>query len=306
MTPAIEGPTRGVWNLVLAGGDGTRLRDLTTEVAGQPIPKQYCRLVGDRSLLEATLDRIQPLAPHDRTMAIVNSDHLPLARPQLTRLPDGNVLVQPSNRDTGPGLLLSLLTLERRRVDRVAVFPSDHFVADDRALVRHVRRAASLLDHCPDKLVLLGIRPERPEAGFGYIESRGRVDGRVRHAFHVAAFREKPSADDARAIVRRGGLWNSFIMVFDVRRVVGLLRRERADETSGMERALAGGVRALASSYREMRPWNFSRDFLARIPQHMIALRAGRVGWSDWGTREAIERTFRALGRVPPWTRTAA
>jgi mannose-1-phosphate guanylyltransferase len=239
-------------------------------------------------------------------MAIVNRDHLPLARPQLTRLPDENVVVQPANRDTGPGLLLSLLALERRHVGRVAVFPSDHFVADETALVRHVRRATSVLDHCPDKLVLLGIRPERPEPGFGYIESRGPMEGRARHAFHVAAFREKPSAADARAIVRRGGLWNSFIMVFDVRRVLGLLRRERADDASAMERALAGGGAALARKYRDMRAWNFSRDFLARIPQHMVAVRAGRVGWSDWGTRDAIERTFRALGRVPPWTRSAA
>jgi mannose-1-phosphate guanylyltransferase len=304
--PAAHRPTTGSrpWNLVLAGGDGTRLRDLTAEVAGRPIPKQYCRLVDDRSLLEATLDRIEPLAPRARTMAIVNRDHLPLARPQLTGLPDRNVVIQPENRDTGPGLLLSLLALARRRVPRVAVFPSDHFVADASALVRHVRRAAGVLDACPDKLVLLGMRPERPEPGFGYIESRGRVDGRTRDAFHVAAFREKPSEADARAIVRRGGLWNSFIMVFEVAHVLRLLRRERPEETSSMERALTGGERGLADGYRAMRPWNFSRDFLARIPQHMVAVRAQRVGWSDWGTREAIERTFRALGRTPPWKRT--
>ena len=298
-----------LWNLVLAGGDGTRLRELTARVSGAPIPKQYCRLVGDRSLLEATLDRITPLARREHTMAIVNRDHLPLARPQLARLPARNVVVQPANRDTGPGLLLSLLALARQRVKRVAVFPSDHYVGNETALVRHVRRAATLLDERPEKLMLLGIRPERAEPGLGYVESRGGVDGRERHAFHVGAFREKPSAADARAIVRRGGLWNSFIMVFEVGRVLGLLRRARPDDMTAMERALARGEEGLARGYAALRPWNFSRDFLAHIPEHMIALRAERVRWSDWGTREAIEQTFKALGRTPPWlkdSRTAA
>jgi mannose-1-phosphate guanylyltransferase len=301
--------TPHVWNLVLAGGDGTRLRELTARVAGAPIPKQYCRLVGDRSLLEATLDRITPLAPREHTMAIVNRDHLPLARPQLARLPEQNVVVQPSNRDTGPGLLLSLLALARERVKRVAVFPSDHYVGNEPALVRHVRRATRMLDELPEKLMLLGIRPERVDPGLGYVESCGGVDGRERHAFHVGAFREKPSAADARAIVRRGGLWNSFIMVFEVGRILGLLRRERPEEMTSMERALASGEEDLARSYAALRPWNFSRDFLARIPEHMITLRAERVGWSDWGTREAIEHTLKALGRTPPWvngSRTAA
>jgi mannose-1-phosphate guanylyltransferase len=298
--------TPDVWNLVLAGGDGTRLRELTTRVAGLPIPKQYCRLVGNRSLLEATLDRITPLAPRERTMAIVNRDHLPLARPQLARLPEENVVVQPSNRDTGPGLLLSLLSLARQGVERVAVFPSDHYVANEPALVRYVRRAARLLDELPDKLVLLGIRPERAEPGLGYVESRGDVNGRERHAFHVGAFREKPSAADARAIVRRGGLCNSFIMVFEVGHVLGLLRREQPEEMTAMERALASGERGLARRYAALRPWNFSRDFLARVPEHMIALRAERVGWSDWGTRESIEHTLKTLGRTPPWADAAA
>jgi len=298
-----------LWNLVLAGGDGTRLRELTARVAGAPIPKQYCRLVGDRSLLEATLDRITPLASREHTMAIVNRNHLPLARPQLARLPLQNVVVQPSNRDTGPGLLLSLLTLARQGVQRVAVFPSDHYVGNETALRRHIRRAGRLLDELPEKLMLIGIRPERAEPGLGYIESRGSVTGRERDAFHVGAFREKPSAADAHAIVQRGGLWNSFIMVFQVGCVLSLLRRQRPEETTSMERALANGEEGLARCYAALQPWNFSSDFLARIPEHMVALRAGRVGWSDWGTRAAIEQTLKTLGRTPPWVdndRTAA
>src|SRR6185503_5355476 len=91
------------WALVLAGGDGARLQSLTRMIAGAPIPKQYCRIAGDRSLLEATLARVGPLVGPARALVIVNENHLPLALPQLARVPETNVVVQPQNHDTGPG-----------------------------------------------------------------------------------------------------------------------------------------------------------------------------------------------------------
>ena len=89
--------TKFFWALVLAGGDGTRLQGVTRAIAGAPIPKQYCRILGSRSLLETTLQRIAPLVAAERTLAIINRDHLIIARPQLTSLDVHNVLVQPRN-----------------------------------------------------------------------------------------------------------------------------------------------------------------------------------------------------------------
>ena len=93
------------WALVLAGGEGRRLRALTQRIAGAPIPKQYCRIAGDRSMLEWTLARIAPLVPRERMLVVVNHSHLELALPQLLDIPPGNVIVQPENRDTGPGIV---------------------------------------------------------------------------------------------------------------------------------------------------------------------------------------------------------
>jgi hypothetical protein len=100
--------SESLWALGLAGGDGTRLQSLTHLIAGTPIPKQYCRMLGPRPLLETTLWRIAPLVAPERTLAIINRDHLAIARPQLTSLDARNVLVQPRSLDTGPGVLVSM------------------------------------------------------------------------------------------------------------------------------------------------------------------------------------------------------
>jgi len=293
---------RDTWSLVLAGGDGTRLRELTALLAGAPIPKQYCRITGDRSMLEATLARIAPLGPAERTLVIVNRDHLELASAQLRGVPPENVLVQPCNRDTGPGILWSLLALERRCPGaHVAMFPSDHYVANDAAFRACVRRAAHLVEQHPDKLVLLGIEPDHPAPGYGYVVPSGpQLPGETGPAFHVATFREKPDRALARRILRRGALWNSLVMVFRAARALELVARVRPEAYRALA---AAGVdpEAVERHYASGTPWNFSSDFLAHVPNEMVVVRAEDTGWSDWGTRQSIERTFASLKQVPPW-----
>ncbi len=288
------------WALVLAGGDGRRLEGLTRLIAGVPIPKQYCRILGDQSLLEATLARTAPLIPVERTLVVVNRDHLALALPQLRRLPRQNVLVQPHNRDTGPGIVFALLHLAARCPQAtVVLLPSDHYVGDEAALRAHVERAAHLVDHLPSKIALLGIRPSHAEPGLGYVEpGRPIVSPRDRPpvAYSVKTFHEKPSAECAERLLQRGALWNSFIMVFRVRQLLALVRDRRRAEITAQE----------SVSYDRVPRWNFSGDFLSRIPRHLAVLPVDDMRWSDWGTPEAVERTFLTLGLELPWRRRPA
>jgi mannose-1-phosphate guanylyltransferase len=285
--------------LVLAGGDGSRLQALTRLIAGAPIPKQYCRIAGDHSLLEATLRRVAPLVGRAGTLVIVNESHLHLALPQLARVPEANVMVQPRNLDTGPGVLLGLLTLAERDADAtVAIFPSDHHVRNEAAFRRHVADMCRLIEEQhPERVALLGVRPDRPDSELGYIAPGAR---RTRSAFEVAAFHEKPPRHLADQLIRRGGLWNSFVMVGRVRQLLTLLREVRPADVAALEPLPLSGE-ALGRRYASLTPWNLSRDFLARIPQHLLVTRADDLGWSDWGTPEAIERTFAAMGWEPPW-----
>jgi len=287
------------WALVLAGGDGKRLQEFTREIAGVPIPKQYCRLLGEQSLLEATLARTLRFAPPERTLVVVNDNHLALARAQLGALPSQNVLVQPCNRDTGPGLLFALLSLFRRHPTTIAaVFPSDHYVDDDPAFVRHVEQAARVVTLHPDKIAILGIQPDRPDPGFGYLMPTHPLG--ASGAWHVAGFREKPDANTARELLAQNGLWNSFVMVFRLRFMLELLHDLVPGEFERMAEVHEDEA-ALTHRYDSISPWNFSTEVLARIAQHLVVLRVEDVHWSDWGTRESIEWTLKTLQRVPPW-----
>lgn len=291
------------WAVVLAGGDGTRLQELTREITGAPIPKQYCRIVGERSMLQTTLLRTQHYISLQRTLVVISSNHLDIARRQLAGLPAGNVLVQPCNRDTGPGLLFGLLALAQRDASAiVSVFPSDHYVEDDRAFMAHVKHAAGVVARLPSKIVLLGIRPDRPEPGYGYIlpaEPLTPLSGNG-STFHVACFREKPPLEVAQGLLGQGGLWNSFVMVFHVARMLELLRSTVPAQYERMA-ALGQDPTLAADLYRDLQGWNFSSNFLMRIPHHLLVLQVDNVHWSDWGTRDAIERTLNRLTQRPPW-----
>lgn len=286
--------------LLLAGGDGARLKDLTSEISGIPIPKQYCRLLDGASLLETAISRVRILFPLKRINVIINEDHINLASDQVRTLPPANIFVQPLNRDTGPGMVFALLTLANTYGDAiVAVFPTDHYVDKNYEFIAHVMHALNAISYMPDKIALLGITPDRPEAGYGYIVPAAplKIPGNM---FHVEAFTEKPNSSDAEEIIERGGLWNSLVMVFRLSRMLQLAQElAPADMDDLFE--LRHSPEKAAMVYRTMRPWNFSSQLLARIPQHLIVLKVSDIFWSDWGTRESIERTCTLLNLAPSW-----
>jgi mannose-1-phosphate guanylyltransferase len=286
--------------LLLAGGEGKRLRDLTQEIAGIHIPKQYCRLYNNSSLLETTLSRTRLFTSNDKIHIIINRDHIKLARDQVWELPESNIFVQPANRDTGPGLIFSLLKLNRMHSDAVvAVFPTDHYIDDDNAFIAHTFRATKLISHMPDKIAILGIAPDRPETGYGYLLPGDPVEACPK-TYHVKAFIEKPGPSRTCEIMSQGGLWNTFVMVFRLGSMLDILNRLMPGIIQAFSKLILSPRKA-AEIYQTIDSWNFSTQVLSRIPQHIVMLEIGNVYWSDWGTQESIERTYKALNRVPFW-----
>jgi mannose-1-phosphate guanylyltransferase len=287
--------------LLLAGGDGKRLEELTSEISGVPIPKQYCRFLHGSSMLEATILRAGLFAPSDRISVILNRNHLGLAWDQINSLPESNIIIQPQNRDTGPGMLFALIHLERIHPDAtVAVFPTDHYVDKDWVFIAHVLRAVHTISRFPDKIAILGVVPDRPETGYGYIlpAAKLKTPGNV---YRVEAFAEKPDPQGARNFIERGGLWNTFVMIFRLSRMLELLQEMVPDEFEKLSELRAFPQRA-DEIYQKLEAWNLSNRLLARVSEHLIVHRVANVHWCDWGTRELIERTYRSLNLLPCWS----
>jgi len=123
------------WGIILSGGNGTRLRDLVYRRRADYLPKQYLNFIGKRSMLEHTLHRAEKLIPAQKLLVVITKEHVQFdeVRRQIASRPQECIIVQPENKDTGPGILLPLMHLHKRSPDAiVTVFPSDHFILEPR------------------------------------------------------------------------------------------------------------------------------------------------------------------------------
>lgn len=300
---------RHVWSLVLAGGEGSRLRALTTTPGGTSVPKQYCSLHGGHSLLEDAIARAQRLVDPDRVCTIVAQQHREWwteCPPLLDALDGGNLIVQPRNLGTGIGILYSLLhILAKDSQAHVVLLPADHYVRDEDVLHRSLLQAIEQLDRNAGRPVLLGLQPDELDTDLGYVLP-GDPDSFGNHA--VARFIEKPGYSVAREIIDAGGLWNTFIMVAAARTLLDLYMPRFAPLVMEMQVGLAKGQTAgsptgswpaLLSLYDRLPELDFSRDLLEGRAADLCVLRVPPCGWSDLGTPRRVGEIVQRLGSGP-------
>lgn len=290
------------WALVLAAGEGTRLRGLTTTRSGLAIPKQFCSLDRGPSLLQEALERAAGVAQRQRICTIVASQHRRWWSSQLEGVAPENIIVQPGNRGTANGVLLPLLIiLERDPRARVVVLPSDHHVRDEWLLARALRCAAAPQETDPAEIVLLGLEPRTADTQLGYIVPN-REEGNMYH--RVGRFVEKPDAAHAAALVYEGSLWNTFIIAADASALLALYERRCPEIVAAMRgiirRATGGSMfdeAALAGLYEVLPDLDFSRAILEQQERQLRVLPVPECGWSDLGTPDRVAEAVDALRR---------
>lgn len=300
--------------IVLAAGDGRRLQSFVREWRGDDLPKQYVDFAGARSTLEQTWRRAGLMIPAERLLTIVNRRHLDYGevRQQLAGRPAETVIVQPENKETGPGLLLPLLHLHRRHPDAVVViFPSDHFIREEEVFMGHVDLACRVAEQEPAGLVLLGIEPRSPEPDYGYLRPGRRLeDGRGSCVRRILQFVEKPERASAESLIRGGALWNSFVMAGRLSRLLELFRWMAPKLHAAFDpvRKAIGTARERETAervYRRLDPVNFSRHILQRPEVHHVArllvLPVRGVLWSDWGSASRLMADLTRMGRLDRW-----
>src|SRR5215467_3369912 len=278
--------------VILAGGRGTRFWPLSRKRRA----KQLLPLDGKRSMIQQTVARLLPLAPAGRLWVITNDDLRKAIRKQLPKLDRRQVLAEPIARNTAPAIgLAAFLLLRNDPFAILGLFPSDHVIADDqryRAMIaRGIEIAAS-----GENIVVLGIRPTRPETGYGYIDAGGQVEG---DALRVRRFTEKPDLPTASAFLAAGNYyWNSGMFLWSASTLANALKEHLPKTAEVLEQIAASfGTRKFESALRKLYPKceNISIDYAVLEPRSAKGESAANIfclpsdfGWNDLGSWTAL------------------
>ncbi len=296
--------------VILAGGRGTRFWPLSRKKRA----KQLLALDGKQTMIQQTVARLLQLAPARDFWIITNEDlRLAIAK-QVPKVPKPQIMAEPVGRNTAPAIGLAAFLLLRENPDAViGMFPSDHVIGDEKeyreTLVRGIEIAAAGAN-----IVVLGIRPNRAETGYGYIEAGVTFQG---EALRVRRFTEKPDTKKAAEFVAAGNyFWNSGMFLWSARTLADALREHLPKTALLLEQiAAAFGTRKFAATFQKLYPKceNISIDYAVLEPRSAKGEQAGNIfclpadfGWNDLGSWTALHEHHTAKSSPPEGNMVAA
>jgi|HubBroStandDraft_6_1064221.scaffolds.fasta_scaffold404864_2 mannose-1-phosphate guanylyltransferase len=275
------------YGLILAGGRGTRFWPRSRRTRA----KQVLRFLGDRSLIQQTVDRLSPVIPPNRLWVLTN-EHLraEIVR-QLPELPKNQILAEPTQRNTAPAIGLAAHILQSIDANAVmGVFPSDHMISKPARYLRFVRGAFKAASE--GKIVVLGIQPRWPETGYGYIEfPKGARAGSL-DPLAVRRFREKPELPRAKQYVKSGNFyWNAGMFFWKTSVLLDALREFLPKTATLLASLPAFANRRFASQLKEAFPHceNISIDYaVLEKARGVVGYATDDFGWNDVGSWNAL------------------
>jgi mannose-1-phosphate guanylyltransferase len=280
--------------VILAGGRGTRFWPLSRKRRA----KQLLALDGKETMIQQTVARLAPMAAPSRFWIITNDDLRPAILRQLRKLPAKQIIAEPAARNTAPAIGLAAFLLLRHDPEAVlGLFPSDHVIAEPAQYRATLRRGIEIAA-AGENIVVLGIRPTRPETGYGYIEG-GEADRDGVLSLRVRRFTEKPDLATARQFLDAGNyFWNSGMFLWRADTLANALHEHLPNTALLLEKiAAAYGTRKFAETFRKLYPKceNISVDYAILEPgsakgegQSRIFCLPSDFGWNDLGSWAAL------------------
>lgn len=282
--------------LIMAGGEGKRFWPLSKKTR----PKQFLSLVGEKSLIRQTVDRILPLIPIDRIYIVTGEMYADLTLEHIPELPEQNLILEPDGKNTAPCIAYSSIILEKINEDSVTVvLPADHVIGDGQefreALSFAAKVADTKLDNEHHPLITLGIKPTSAETGYGYIKDTDKkiVSSDNYSAYKVDKFTEKPDLETALNFLDQGGYyWNSGIFVWKNSSIISAFYELVPDWRSFMEEIYKNAgeqseKKSVSQFYDTLSPGSIDKLILERSVNTLVIPIS--FPWSDVGSWSALD-----------------
>lgn len=279
--------------VIMAGGVGSRFWPMSTP----QVPKQFVDVLGTgRTMLQMTMDRFKGLVPPENVWVVTSKNYAGIVHEQLPEVPVGNILLEPCRRNTAPCIAYASWRIKKLNPQaNIVVSPSDHLVLDTQEFRRVIGECTRFVNE-NDSIVVLGIKPTRPETGFGYIQTDETApSSRNRSIYRVDSFREKPDLQTAKSYLARGGFyWNAGIFVWNVNTIVNALRiyaREISDTFENLLPILGTDAEQAAIDEAYAGCPSISIDYAVMEKAEEIFCYPSDFGWSDMGTWGALSES---------------
>ena len=263
--------------VIMAGGIGSRFWPLSTP----EYPKQFIDILGcGRTLIQLTVDRFKGICPIQNFWVVTNAAYVEIVRQQLPDIPENHILAEPAARNTAPCIAWACWRIKAEDTKaNVVVTPADAVVMNPEEFRRVIKNALDFTAES-DAIVTIGIKPSRPETGYGYVESSDAVKGEVKK---VAAFKEKPQLEVAERYVKAGNyLWNAGIFVWNVNTITAAIQTYKPNIAADMERMkTSADVQTIFPQCEKI-----SIDFAVMEPaaaDGKVYTHPADFGWSDLG-----------------------
>ena len=273
--------------VIMAGGVGSRFWPVST----QKTPKQFLDILGTgESLLQLTCKRVQKIVPLQNILVVTNEEYCDLVKQQLPNLPEQNILAEPVRRNTAPCITYAAFRIKKESPDAsMIVTPSDHLITDEDAYIARLKEALNYSRN-NDYLITLGIKPTRPETGYGYIQYKDLQD--EVDLKKVKTFTEKPDAEHAKMFIESGDfLWNSGVFIWNVDTLLNNLKKHLPDVfeafNDGWDKYNSPDEAAFIQTiYPQC--LNVSIDYGLMEKAENVFVLPAEFGWSDLGTWTSV------------------
>jgi len=284
--------------IFLAGGVGMRLWPESTKHR----PKQFLKILGDQTLLEATVKRVESFIPRERQFIVTDQSMVPLVYELFPGLDPNRILAEPVGRNTAPSIGLAAIRTLRDDPDAsILVLPADQVIKQEQLFRETVRFAAELVEEEPSRLITFGIKPTFPSSSYGYIEQNERITGPVAEkwdgricAFSVKRFHEKPDQTQAEEFLATDRFrWNAGIFVWKAQTILEQLRRFDPEIASRLDTIASSVIRGdfpeiLHREFSAMKKTSIDYAVLERA-DNILVLDA-HFDWDDVGNWSALDR----------------